>query len=50
MRIPSVTYGPGARVGGGNVRMPIDTLVTGSKLYVMTALYLCNRPRKPPIV
>jgi acetylornithine deacetylase/succinyl-diaminopimelate desuccinylase-like protein len=48
MRIPSVTYGPGASVGGGNFRMPIETLVTGSKLYIMTALDLCNQPRKPP--
>ena len=29
MRIPSLTYGPGASVGGGNLRMPIETLITG---------------------
>ena len=46
MRIPSITYGPGVSVGGGIFRMPIDTLITGTKLYVTTALDLCNRERK----
>jgi acetylornithine deacetylase/succinyl-diaminopimelate desuccinylase-like protein len=46
MRIPSLTYGPGVSVGGGVFRMPIKNLVTGSKLYVMTALDLCNQDRK----
>ena len=45
MRIPSVTYGPGVSVGGGNFAMPIETLVTGAKLYALTALDLCNQGR-----
>jgi acetylornithine deacetylase/succinyl-diaminopimelate desuccinylase-like protein len=46
MRIPSLTYGPGVSVGGGSFRMPVETLITGTKLYVMTALDLCNRERR----
>ena len=45
MRIPSYTYGPGVSVGSGIFRMPIQNLVTGSKLYVHTALDLCNQRR-----
>ena len=45
MRIPSYTYGPGVSVGGGIFRMPIKNLVTGSQLYVHTALDLCNQER-----
>jgi hypothetical protein len=45
MRIPSVTYGPGVSVGGGNFGIRIADLVTGTKLYALTALELCNRPR-----
>ena len=46
VRIPSYTYGPGASVGGGIFRMPIKNLITGSKLYVHTALDLCDQPRE----
>jgi acetylornithine deacetylase/succinyl-diaminopimelate desuccinylase-like protein len=46
MRIPSVTYGPGVSVGGGNFAMPIETLVTGARLYALTALELCNQERR----
>lgn len=46
MRIPSVTYGPGVSVGGGNFSMPIETLLTGAKLYALTALDLCNQERR----
>jgi acetylornithine deacetylase/succinyl-diaminopimelate desuccinylase-like protein len=46
MRIPSLTYGPGVSVGGGIFRMPVETLITGTKLYVMTALDLCNQERR----
>jgi len=46
MRIPSLTYGPGVSVGGGVFRMPIENLITGAKLYVTTALDLCNQDRK----
>jgi acetylornithine deacetylase/succinyl-diaminopimelate desuccinylase-like protein len=45
MRIPSVTYGPGVSVGGGNFGIRIADLVTGTKLYALTALELCNKPR-----
>jgi hypothetical protein len=45
MRIPSLTYGPGVSVGGGVFRMPIETLITGTKLYVTTALDLCDQER-----
>jgi acetylornithine deacetylase/succinyl-diaminopimelate desuccinylase-like protein len=46
MRIPSYTYGPGTSVGGGIFRMPIQNLITGSRLYVHTALDLCNQDRQ----
>jgi acetylornithine deacetylase/succinyl-diaminopimelate desuccinylase-like protein len=46
MRIPAVTYGPGISVGGGNFGMKIDTMVTGTRLYALTALDLC-RQEKP---
>jgi acetylornithine deacetylase/succinyl-diaminopimelate desuccinylase-like protein len=45
MRIPSVTYGPGVSVGGGNFGMRIADLVTGARLYALTALDLCNQAR-----
>lgn len=45
MRIPSLTYGPGVS-GGGIFRMPIETLVTGVKLYATTELDLCNQDRR----
>jgi acetylornithine deacetylase/succinyl-diaminopimelate desuccinylase-like protein len=45
MRIPAITYGPGVSVGGGNFGMPISTLVTGARLYALTALELCNQDR-----
>jgi acetylornithine deacetylase/succinyl-diaminopimelate desuccinylase-like protein len=46
MRIPSLTCGPGVSVGGGVFRMPIENLVNGSRLYVATALDLCNQERQ----
>jgi acetylornithine deacetylase/succinyl-diaminopimelate desuccinylase-like protein len=45
MRIPAITYGPGVSVGGGNFGMRIADLVTGCKLYALTALDLCNQER-----
>ena len=45
MRIPAITYGPGISVGGGNFGMRIADLVTGTKLYALTALDLCSQPR-----
>ena len=45
MRIPAITYGPGVSVGGGNFSMKISDLVTGSRLYALTALDLCDQER-----
>jgi len=36
-------YGPGISVGGGNFGMRIADMVTGVKLYALTALDLCNQ-------
>jgi acetylornithine deacetylase/succinyl-diaminopimelate desuccinylase-like protein len=46
MGIPSVTYGPGISVGGGNFGMRIADMVTGARLYALTALDLCTQPRR----
>ena len=46
MRIPSLCCGRGVSVGGGVFRMPIQNLVNGSRLYVATALDLCNQERQ----
>jgi hypothetical protein len=43
--IPSVNYGPGASVGGGNYAMSIADMVTNAKVYALIALKLCNEPR-----
>ncbi len=45
MGIPSLTYGPGVSVGGGNFGMRIADLVTGARLYALTALDLCTEER-----
>jgi acetylornithine deacetylase/succinyl-diaminopimelate desuccinylase-like protein len=45
MRIPALTYGPGISVGGGTFGMRITDLVTGTKLYALTALNLCDQER-----
>ena len=45
MRIPALTYGPGISVGGGNFGMKIADLVTGARLYALTALDLCSQER-----
>jgi acetylornithine deacetylase/succinyl-diaminopimelate desuccinylase-like protein len=45
MRIPAITYGPGISTGGGNIGMEISAMVTGARLYALTALDLCQRPR-----
>jgi acetylornithine deacetylase/succinyl-diaminopimelate desuccinylase-like protein len=45
MRIPAITYGPGVSVGAGTFGMKISDLVTGTKLYALTALDLCNQDR-----
>lgn len=46
MRIPALTYGPGVSVGGGTFGMRIADLVTGTKLYALTALDLCDQARR----
>jgi acetylornithine deacetylase/succinyl-diaminopimelate desuccinylase-like protein len=45
MRIPAITYGPGISVGGGNFGMKIEAMVTGARLYALTALTVCDHPR-----
>ena len=45
MRIPAITYGPGVSVGAGTFGMKIADLVTGTKLYALTALDLCSQER-----
>ena len=45
MRIPAITYGPGISVGGGNFGMKIADMVTGTQLYALTALDLCDQER-----
>ena len=45
MRIPAVTYGPGVSVGAGTFGMKVADLVTGARLYALTALDLCSQDR-----
>lgn len=45
MRIPAITYGPGISVGAGTFGMKVSDLVTGAKLYALTALDLCSQER-----
>ena len=45
MRIPAITYGPGISVGAGTFGMKISDLVTGARLYALTALDLCTQDR-----
>ncbi len=45
--IPSLTYGPGASVGGGNLSMRIADLASAAKVFALTALDLCNQERGP---
>ena len=49
MRIPALSYGPGVSLaaGTGNFSMKIDAMLTGAKLYALTALDLCSQPRDP---
>jgi hypothetical protein len=46
MGIPSVMYGPGASVGGGNMSMRIQDLVNAARLYALIALDVCSQPRQ----
>jgi acetylornithine deacetylase/succinyl-diaminopimelate desuccinylase-like protein len=40
--IPTVVYGPGASVGGGNFAMEIDDLTTASRVYAAIAAEVCG--------
>jgi hypothetical protein len=40
--IPTVVYGPGASVGGGNFAMEIKALVDAAKVYAAIAIEMCG--------
>jgi acetylornithine deacetylase/succinyl-diaminopimelate desuccinylase-like protein len=40
--IPTVVYGPGASVGGGNFAMEIDDLVRAAQVYAALAIEVCG--------
>jgi acetylornithine deacetylase/succinyl-diaminopimelate desuccinylase-like protein len=40
--IPTVVYGPGASVGGGNFEMEIDALLKAARVYAAIALEVCG--------
>jgi acetylornithine deacetylase/succinyl-diaminopimelate desuccinylase-like protein len=40
--IPTVVYGPGASVGGGNFAMEIDDLTTAARAYAAIAMQVCG--------
>jgi acetylornithine deacetylase/succinyl-diaminopimelate desuccinylase-like protein len=40
--IPTVIYGPGASVGGGNFAMEIDALTQAARVYAAIALEVCG--------
>jgi acetylornithine deacetylase/succinyl-diaminopimelate desuccinylase-like protein len=40
--IPTVVYGPGASVGGGNFAMEIDDLTTAARVYAAIAIEVCG--------
>jgi acetylornithine deacetylase/succinyl-diaminopimelate desuccinylase-like protein len=40
--IPTVVYGPGASVGGGNFAMEIESLSTAARVYAAIALEICG--------
>ncbi|MQA74464.1 MAG: M20/M25/M40 family metallo-hydrolase [Solirubrobacterales bacterium] len=40
--IPTVVYGPGASVGGGNFAMKVESLVTAARVYAVIAMELCG--------
>jgi acetylornithine deacetylase/succinyl-diaminopimelate desuccinylase-like protein len=45
LAIPAVTYGPAAGVGGGRFWAEADDFVKAARIYTLTALELCSRPR-----
>lgn len=40
--IPTVVYGPGASVGGGNFAIEIESLVNAARVYAVIAMELCG--------
>jgi acetylornithine deacetylase/succinyl-diaminopimelate desuccinylase-like protein len=40
--IPTIVYGPGASVGGGNFAMEIDALTTAARVYAAIAIEVCG--------
>jgi acetylornithine deacetylase/succinyl-diaminopimelate desuccinylase-like protein len=40
--IPTVVYGPGASVGGGNFAMEVDDLVNAARVYAAIAIEVCG--------
>jgi acetylornithine deacetylase/succinyl-diaminopimelate desuccinylase-like protein len=44
--IPAMTYGPGGAIGGGNFCFPLDDMVRAARVYALTALDFCNRPKR----
>jgi acetylornithine deacetylase len=40
--IPTVVYGPGASVGGGNFSIEIDALTTAARVYAAIAIEVCG--------
>jgi acetylornithine deacetylase/succinyl-diaminopimelate desuccinylase-like protein len=40
--IPTVVYGPGASVGGGNFAMRIDAMVDAAQVYAAIAMEVCG--------
>lgn len=43
--IPSLTYGPGAGLGGGALFQTVEDVYNCAKVYALTALEVCSRPR-----
>jgi acetylornithine deacetylase/succinyl-diaminopimelate desuccinylase-like protein len=47
--IPTVVYGPGASVGGGNFSMEIDALTTAARVYAAIAMEICAVAPSEPV-
>jgi acetylornithine deacetylase/succinyl-diaminopimelate desuccinylase-like protein len=43
--IPSMTYGPGGAIGGGNFYFMLEDMVAAARVYAMTALDFCGRAK-----
>lgn len=44
--IPSLTYGPGGGLGGGNFFFTIEEMVNAAKIYALTALDICCQTKE----